>query len=954
MAPVAGSQARQGIFPQGGGEVLGGSGAGIGLAEGGGEHAGDQHDDEEDQTSREWREAKPLFMDSLRLYQAVLLSEGSMLEGLRGHVISNFADLFTNACDALQALRTALNPKLPGVRSDSTGEQSSDRARRGAFYQDFSEVEESPSAVCPDGDGRSGGGHVDDNKGNTDTSSGSDFAGRGLAEGVAAGGAVGETRRDDGVGPSSSVERSTCGGEPSVPRRSRTASRANEDDRGAVISSDVLPTSGAAEPCRSRRSSFTGNSSSCLSLSHNQTSSFDPLALLVARTDQLRDDTNRGRAGEEDAPPLPLPRDALKVCCTALSALAVLGCESGSTHDSGEAAGEGDLAAFLVGSTEEPNQNTPQRQRHVSGAQGSSGKQQSTGEKGESGLSPVKEKRQRELWLPWMVGLSNLKGAVVFALSPSECMLLLTHLVRLLRASAVEEALQELALKGQLSTKTREEYTVRSIALALGSKAVLVSCLLVRALLALFPRGYTPRSCRTAGPTHSRRTVGLELTHTSDSDNKRKKLPSTTNDEGFASFNASCLSSSDRSLEGPEKCSTEDKAKETVEVEKEEDMLEKTFQELLDIVQSFCLVSSGLYSPVLDWPTEGEIMALMSQTRRTETTAREAADDRLGDCNHRRDRASVSGHSPRSPSAGVASVDASSAPVRAAEGYAEFCGSRPQLLYGLQESASSSSAPLSGTVHGGGRVGQGQSSSSSTESLASQTSQSGNPSASPCPAIPFRFSTSSQRWRDSHSVSAGGQDKGGLSLQGGDEPNEGGTTSTASPPQILRLGEIAKLCGVPESVLELDQLGSPKIVAQPVFAVEEVSVVWRWLFRVNEAWHDLADQKRSFQVEEEEEGHSDHGLIESSSASSRDTDPVFPADRLFFLMPEQQDGQMYTCETPDVRVFNFEGSSPFWSRRIAARLEESPARWALRRDFLHLLCSLAGFWPDLFTSRLLR
>lgn len=192
--------------------------------------------------------------------------------------------------------------------------------------------------------------------------------------------------------------------------------------------------------------------------------------------------------------------------------------------------------------------------------------------------------------------------------------------------------------------------------------------------------------------------------------------------------------------------------------------------------------------------------------------------------------------------------------------------------------------------------------------------------------------------------------------------------SSSKPPRDdLRLDMMARLCGLPESILSAEGLECPVVAGQAVLAAAETPKVWRWIFKVNEAWHAAVQSSLPSQTDtssflaangasfskKDKFMPSEAGEEESFEMSVGLGDD-HPAAALFLLKPRQDEGYIRFRGPVDVRVFNYEGTCSLWSRRMVHRLVETPLRWAIRRDALHLVCTIAALSPGFLINRLQR
>ncbi|CEL93351.1 unnamed protein product [Vitrella brassicaformis CCMP3155] len=141
---------------------------------------------------------------------------------------------------------------------------------------------------------------------------------------------------------------------------------------------------------------------------------------------------------------------------------------------------------------------------------------------------------------------------------------------------------------------------------------------------------------------------------------------------------------------------------------------------------------------------------------------------------------------------------------------------------------------------------------------------------------------------------------------------EGGQATTG-PTDHIDWHSIGALCGIPADVFAA--VGTPKTTAQPVIEVTETSALWRWILKLVQGWAGLPDGPQG---------------------------PV-----------KQKDGSL-TNDSPNVtsKVFNLDGSASYSSKRLATRLMETSATWALKKDVVEVLCGVAALVPDQFVQRL--
>ncbi|KAL8272500.1 hypothetical protein Esti_003623 [Eimeria stiedai] len=172
----------------------------------------------------------------------------------------------------------------------------------------------------------------------------------------------------------------------------------------------------------------------------------------------------------------------------------------------------------------------------------------------------------------------------------------------------------------------------------------------------------------------------------------------------------------------------------------------------------------------------------------------------------------------------------------------------------------------------------------------------------------------------------------------------------------LRLMRMARLCGIPESVLATEGLQCPAVAEQAVLAAAETPRVWQWVFGLNEAWHEAVEAAVAGPQAAAAEGKValDQQQQQQQQQLLLGSGAELPAASLFLLKPRQIGGFMHFKGPIDVRIFSFEGSCSLGSGRLAHRLVDTPLRWALRRDMLHLVCAIAAFSPELLISRLHR
>ena len=188
----------------------------------------------------------------------------------------------------------------------------------------------------------------------------------------------------------------------------------------------------------------------------------------------------------------------------------------------------------------------------------------------------------------------------------------------------------------------------------------------------------------------------------------------------------------------------------------------------------------------------------------------------------------------------------------------------------------------------------------------------------------------------------------------------------------LKLARIARLCGVPECVLQCEEIEPLAVSGEAVLAAGETAKVWSWVYRLNEAYNDalhaavaaaaetvtgpLAAVEKEIEGDIGDDGDRSEGaekrrqLLLVQKLIGRGWDCA--AASLLLLKPRQEGGYIHFKGPVDVRVFNYEGACSLWSSRMLHRLLEPPLRWALRRDALHLVCTIVALCPDLLLDRL--
>lgn len=128
--------------------------------------------------------------------------------------------------------------------------------------------------------------------------------------------------------------------------------------------------------------------------------------------------------------------------------------------------------------------------------------------------------------------------------------------------------------------------------------------------------------------------------------------------------------------------------------------------------------------------------------------------------------------------------------------------------------------------------------------------------------------------------------------------------------------QIAALCGVPDALLK-NSPAPPVIGNTSVMPAHVTGPVWNWLHGLSDTWRACAHQVVPGPV----------GRVEG-------------------------DWDISASIPMTTRVFSFDGFHHAPSKRLQTGSRDSLATWALKKDVLDTVCSLAGLVPRLFVSRL--
>lgn len=196
-------------------------------------------------------------------------------------------------------------------------------------------------------------------------------------------------------------------------------------------------------------------------------------------------------------------------------------------------------------------------------------------------------------------------------------------------------------------------------------------------------------------------------------------------------------------------------------------------------------------------------------------------------------------------------------------------------------------------------------------------------------------------------------------------PSRAADSEAGSAEKEVKLDKMARLCGVPESILSAEGFGCPSISGQAVLAAGETAKVWRWVYKINEAWNEAVETAIETELcgapaVPNTEADRCAGPSVGEAAGLQRVEQLIgrgwdsPITSLLLLKPRQETGSIHLRGPVDARVFNYEGACSIWSSRMLHRFLETPLRWALRRDALHLLCIIVSLCPDMIMERLYR